>query len=152
MTIHQQEPLFNEILPVPIGLILIYPALDFELSCWMSPNQLQLIRAESKTQLFRSGSLETLWQTKDHFSHVSPLSVVPDTEKPSLWRRAYNSAISNNKRPKLQYSRDPSIRERVQQLDYDKSAWASSRLAMTSRMSFFNDRIITPDMVKNEKK
>ncbi|CAO3646911.1 unnamed protein product [Cunninghamella echinulata] len=148
LTIHQQEPLFNEILPVPIGLILIYPALDFELSCWMSPNQLQLIRAESKTQLFRSGSLETLWQTKDHFSHVSPLSVVPDTEKPSLWRRAYNSTLSNNKRPKLQYSRDPSIRERVQQLDYDKSAWASSRLAMTSRMSFFNDRIITPDMMR----
>lgn len=119
----------------------------------MTPNQLSLIRAESKTQLFRSGSLETLWQTKDHFSHASPLSVVPDTEKPSLWRRAYNSTISsNNKRSKLQYSRDLSIRERVQQLDYDKSAWASSRLAMTSRMSFFNDRIITPDMVNKNKK
>ncbi|CAO3629058.1 unnamed protein product [Cunninghamella blakesleeana] len=151
LTIHQYEPLlFDTLLPVPTGLIVIYPALDFELSCWMTPKQLSLIRAESKTQLFRSGSLETLWQTKDHFSHASPLSVVPDTEKPSLWRRAYNSTISNNNsgRSKLQYSRDLSIRERVQQLDYDKSAWASSRLAMTSRMSFFNDRIITPDMMR----
>ncbi|KAI7899122.1 Alpha/Beta hydrolase protein [Cokeromyces recurvatus] len=76
---HNQTSLRNTIsisstiprLPIPLGLILIYPALDFEMSCWMSPL---------------------------HLSH--------------------------------------------------KEAWASSRLAMTSRMSFFNDRIITPDLMR----
>ncbi|KAI8086082.1 Alpha/Beta hydrolase protein [Halteromyces radiatus] len=154
----QSEPLFNTKIPVPCGIILIYPALDFEMSCWMSPDQLSLIRAESKTQLFRSSSLESLWQTKDHFSHASPLSVVPDIEKTSLWRRALDNLNITNKSKTLPTAsgsslsstsgRDPSIRERVHQPSVDKHAWGSSRLAMTSRMSFFNDRIISPDMMR----
>jgi hypothetical protein len=159
---HMEQPLFDSLIPVPSGLILIYAALDFEMSCWMTPDQLSLIRAESKTQLFRSGSLETLWQAKDHFSHASPLSVVPDIEETSVWKRALNNLRSykggaKKKKPAAssslvtpedeQEDREPSIRERVDQRAIDKHAWGSSRLAMTSRMSFFNDRIITPDMV-----
>ncbi|ORZ23489.1 Alpha/Beta hydrolase protein [Absidia repens] len=164
---HYTEPLFDSLIPVPSGLILIYPALDFEMSCWMTPDQLSLIRAESKTQLFRSGSLETLWQAKDHFSHASPLSVVPDIEKTSLWKRvlinlhlykndskkvpptsSLGSSLSSSSLQQPPSGRDPSIRERVHQPAIDKHAWGTSRLAMTSRMSFFNDRIITPDMVR----
>lgn len=158
-----EQPLFDSLIPVPSGLILIYAALDFEMSCWMTPDQLSLIRAESKTQLFRSGSLETLWQAKDHFSHASPLSVVPDIEQTSVWKRALNNlrsykggakektAVSPSSlaTSKEQEDRDPSIRERVSQRAIDKHAWGSSRLAMTSRMSFFNDRIISPDMVSS---
>lgn len=124
------------ILPIPIGVILIYPALDFEMSCWMSPSQLSLIRAESNTNLFRSKSLESMWQTKDHFSHASPLSVVPDLEKKqSLWRRALGVKSKDRAQP---------IRDKIK----TKEAWASSRLAMTSRMSFFNDRVISPDLMR----
>ncbi|KAI8994631.1 Alpha/Beta hydrolase protein [Pilobolus umbonatus] len=127
---------------LPQGLILIYPALDFEMSCWMSDSQLNLIRAESNTSLFRSSSLDALWQTKDHLSHASPLSVVPDLEKgQSLWRRILGLKPTVKQRAA---DRKHPIREKIQ----TKDAWNSSRLAMTSRMSFFNDRIITPDLMR----
>ncbi|ORX53116.1 alpha/beta-hydrolase [Hesseltinella vesiculosa] len=153
------EPLFDDILPAPCGLILIYPALDFEMSCWMHPDQLSMIRAESKTQLFRSTSLESLWHSKDHFNHVSPLSVVPDIEKKSVWRRFKNTfgmtplegADGNTKRQLARppVKRKPTIRERVHEFSpNNKQAWENSSLAMTSRMSFFNDRILTPDMMR----
>ena len=126
---------------VPVGLVLIYPVLDFEMSCWMSTSQLSLIRAESNTDLFRSSSLDSIWQTKDHLSHASPLSVVPDLEKKqSLWRRALGIKPSRQKRVA---DRAHPIRDKIQ----TKDAWATARLAMTSRMSFFNDRIISPDLV-----
>ncbi|KAI7868606.1 Alpha/Beta hydrolase protein [Spinellus fusiger] len=128
----------RELIPLPVGVVLIYPALDFELSCWMSPSQLSLIHSDSTTQLFRSGSLETLWESKDHFSHVSPLSVVPDLEKnQSLWRRVLG-------RKKVHAP----IRQCVYQIPRDTRAWQSSHLAMTSRMSFFNDRIISADAMR----
>ncbi|GAA5808805.1 hypothetical protein MFLAVUS_002202 [Mucor flavus] len=127
---------------VPIGLILIYPALDFEMSCWMSTSKLSLIRAESNTSLFRSGSLDSIWQTKDHLSHASPLSVVPDLEKKqSLWRRVLGI------KPTLQQrmaDRAHPIRDKVQ----TKDPWATARLSMTSRMSFFNDRLLSPDLLR----
>ncbi|KAI9477998.1 MAG: Alpha/Beta hydrolase protein [Benjaminiella poitrasii] len=124
-------------LPPPLGLILIYPALDFEMSCWMSPSSLSLIRAESSSNLFRSGSLQSLWLTKDHLSHVSPLSVVPDAQDNDSGGRWWSK-------------RNPTIHDRAGKRDEVNSqeAWASSRLAMTSRMSFFNDRIITPDLMR----
>ncbi|KAF7723252.1 hypothetical protein EC973_002145 [Apophysomyces ossiformis] len=139
------EPIMlDKPIPIPVGLILIYPALDFEMSCWMSPAQLSLIRAESTTKLFRSGSLEGLWEAKDHFSHASPLSVVPDINKPSLWQRVVGERAGKRKD-----ERTKAIGDRVHKLPQtDKSAWASSRLAMTSRMGFFNDRIISPDLMR----
>jgi hypothetical protein len=138
--LHPDKPL-QGLIPAPIGLILIYPALDFEMSCWMSTSQLSLIRAESNTALFRSKSLESIWQTKDHLSHASPLSVVPDLEKKqSLWRRVLGIKPTLKQR---MADRAHPIRDQIQ----TKEAWATTRLAMTSRMSFFNDRIITPDLV-----
>jgi hypothetical protein len=112
----------------------------------MSTSKLSLIRAESNTSLFRSGSLDSIWQTKDHLSHASPLSVVPDLEKKqSLWRRALGI------KPTLQQrmaDRAHPIRDKVQ----TKDPWATARLSMTSRMSFFNDRLLSPDLVKKKKK
>ncbi|KAG1179631.1 hypothetical protein G6F70_001073 [Rhizopus microsporus] len=120
-------------LPKPIGLILIYPALDFELSCWMSPEQLSLIRVESQANMFRSSSFNSILQTKDHLSHASPLSVVPDVEKSSGWKRLFGIK-----------KREP-IKDKVK-TTYE--AWVSSRVAMTSRMTFFNDRLLSPDIVR----
>lgn len=109
-------------IPKPIGLILIYPALDFELSCWMPPAQLSLMRAESKTKLFRSSSYHSILQSKDHLNMSSFISPVPDT---------------------LKNTNDP-VKNKIKTYE----AWAASRVAMTSRMTFFNDRILTPQLLR----
>lgn len=144
----EASALANTVIPLPIGLILIYPALDFEMTCWMTPFQLSLIRSESTTSMIRSKSLQSLLDSKDHLSHASPLSVVPDVDKTAAWKRAFGlTPVEKTNSGKEQ----PAIRERVHHYHKVKSAWETSRLAMTSRMSFFNDRIITAEMVRMEK-
>jgi hypothetical protein len=140
----------GQAIPVPAGLIAIYPCLNFDLSCWMSPSQISLMRAESTTSL--SGKTIThLLESKDHMRHQSPLSVEPDLEKKSLWRRAFGLEANHAKR-------GTSLEERIKfmpsmtDLNGDNTTTMSStgfvpRLAMTSRMSFFNDRIIHPGLV-----
>ncbi|CAM0137494.1 unnamed protein product [Umbelopsis sp. WA50703] len=141
----------GQAIPVPAGLIAIYPCLNFDLSCWMSPSQISLMRAESTTSL--SGKTIThLLESKDHMRHQSPLSVEPDLEKKSLWRRAFGLEANHAKR-------GTSLEERIKfmpsmtDLNGDNTTTMSStgfvpRLAMTSRMSFFNDRIIPPGLMR----
>ena len=149
---------------VPDGLVMIYPALDFEMTCWMTPTQLSVLRSQSTTQMIRSKSLQSLLDTKDHLSHSSPLSMVPDVEKASLWRRALgmtpttsnateknngnNSSSPATERPT--FVRKKSIVDQIQDMSQVQDAWGSARIAMTSRMCYFNDRIITADMVRRE--
>ncbi|KAK8869902.1 hypothetical protein IAR55_000470 [Kwoniella newhampshirensis] len=62
-------------IPKPISMILAYPALDFNFTSWMSPQNLRVLRTEqSETQI------PGLMQGKDHLRHKSPLSVVDDVD------------------------------------------------------------------------
>lgn len=145
----ENEDITSKLLPMPEGLVLIYPALDFEMTCWMTTGQLSLIRSESTTKMIRSKSLMSLLESKDHLSHASPLSVVPDVDKkPSSWKRALGMTPVNGTNSSDENASDKKQnRDRVQELSKVKTDWESSRLAMTSRMSYFNDRILTPEMV-----
>ncbi|KAK9767167.1 hypothetical protein K7432_003258 [Basidiobolus ranarum] len=109
--------------PLPDGVILIYGCLDFNISSWMSNTQMSLIRAQS------AKSLPSLMEAKNHLSHCSPLAVGPDLER--KWSSQKHRAIQ----------------ERIK-VPYKLSTNSGTRLSMTSRMSFFNDRIITPDLMR----
>ncbi|CAG8770543.1 1432_t:CDS:2, partial [Acaulospora morrowiae] len=121
-------------LPHPTGLVLIYPCLNFNITCWMSPSQLSVIRAES------THSIPGVLESKDHLSHKSPLAVVPDVKR-KRWRKSSRDD-------------DRTIEERVQvnnnATDHDKNPRSviGTRLAMTSRMSYFSDRLINPDLMR----
>ncbi|CAG8533405.1 7842_t:CDS:2 [Ambispora gerdemannii] len=125
----------------PSGLVLIYPCLNFDINCWMPQSQLSVIRAES------TESIPGVLESKDHLHHKSPLSVVPDVKPKRRWRRRF-SGSTDDERP---------IEERVQFIEGQelkpneekrRSQIIGTRLAMTSRMSFFNDRILTPDLMR----
>jgi hypothetical protein len=56
-----------------VALILAYPALDFNYTSWMSPNNLRVLQTEqSETHI------PGLLHGKDHLAHKAPLSVVGD--------------------------------------------------------------------------
>ncbi|KAI9317221.1 Alpha/Beta hydrolase protein, partial [Dichotomocladium elegans] len=136
-------------LPVPTGLVLIYPALDFEMTCWMTPSQLSLIRSESTNKMIRSKSFLSLLDSKDHLSHVSPLSVVPDVEKKSsVWKRTLGLTPMAQDSRNEEEDKKQRIRDRVREISHVKTAWETSRVAMTSRMSFFSDRVLTFEMMR----
>ncbi|PKY15098.1 alpha/beta-hydrolase [Rhizophagus irregularis] len=129
-------------LPHPNALILIYPCLNFDITCWMSPSQLSVIRAES------TPSIHGLLESKDHLRHKSPLAVVPDIKKKRRWSRGFSGSREDEK----------TIEERVKYIDgrdmtrhlneRNSRPIIGTRLAMTSRMSYFNDRILNPDLMR----
>ncbi|KAJ9057809.1 hypothetical protein DSO57_1019298 [Entomophthora muscae] len=120
-------------LPRPQGLVLIYPCLNFNISSWMSPGQIKLFRAQSVK------SMAALWEAREHYKHKSPLSTFSDTE--SKWRHIHYPSIEEQVQTPV---------ERMQALLTDQVPLRSkmTHLTMTSRMTFFNDRILTHDLMR----
>ena len=73
--------------PHPLALQLNYAALDFNFTSWMSPSNLRVLQSEQS-----SGHLSGLAEQKDHFKHISPLSMVGD-RKVVRRRRSWKDAI-----------------------------------------------------------
>ncbi|GFZ46234.1 hypothetical protein JCM24511_04481 [Saitozyma sp. JCM 24511] len=68
-------------IPLPVSVVLAYPALDFNFTSWMSPTNLRVLRTEqSETHI------PGLAAGKDHMRHKSPLAVVDDVESRSKRR------------------------------------------------------------------
>ncbi|KAI5856051.1 Alpha/Beta hydrolase protein [Tricharina praecox] len=104
-------------LPLPEGVILIYPSLDLNMSSWMSDEQLKLIRQRSTMDTNRN----VVRKKSEYYEKASGTSrhPSPHPSPPSLQTAAAATA-----------------------------AEYSTRLAMTSRLSYFNDRILTPEMMR----
>ena len=74
-------------LPRPTALVLSYAALDFNFTSWMSPANLRVLQSEQS-----SGHIPGLAEQKDHFGHISPLSMVGD-RKVIRRRRSWRDAL-----------------------------------------------------------
>jgi hypothetical protein len=75
-------------LPVPRALVLNYPALDFNFTSWMSPAHMKVLRAEQS-----SANIAGLAAQKDHYTHISPLSMVGERRAPLRRRRSWKDAL-----------------------------------------------------------
>lgn len=113
---------------VPNGLLLIYPCLSFDMACWMPKHHVNLIRAES------TKSLSTLITAKQ-ITTDSPLAV-PEAPR---WIDVLRNKVDRSK----SWYQALDLRRRSGSVKKRESM--SSSLSMTSRMSYFNDRILTPE-------
>lgn len=126
---------------LPSGLVLIYPFLDFNITSWMSAEHLRLLRQES------ANDLGVLSSKRHHERRKSVLQVYPDNESQSLKlselkSQAQASVNNDHKRAARKgHSRSASA-------DRNHERPLGTRVAMTSRVSFFQDRIISPDMMR----
>jgi len=188
-------------LPVPDGLVLVYPALDMNIGSWMSDEQMTLIRdrrmrgtnkriIERKTMQYND-----LVGTPHQSDDEDDGSPVPDTEKPRA--RASSIPEANEGEPRMAASRKSSAPEYAHS---GPSTWSQTytkkqarmntdggevpvvpgspeevkakkaiqtqqpgqaqrkashhpepmrtRLAMSSMISYFNDRVLTPEMMR----
>jgi hypothetical protein len=74
----------------PTALILNYACLDFNFGSWMSATNLRVLKAEAS-----SAHLPGVAESKDHFNHRSPLSVVRDVgERRVRHRRSWGKSLS----------------------------------------------------------
>ncbi|KAI8808437.1 Alpha/Beta hydrolase protein [Cladochytrium replicatum] len=113
----------------PSGLLLIYPCLSFDMACWMPPHELEVIRTDSiKT-------LANLIDTKSTLRSLDAPLTLPDaprsidvlTDKVDRSRSWYKFWEPRVPKPK---------------------AAIPTALSMTSRFSYFTDRLISPEMLR----
>lgn len=167
--------------PMPSGLVLIYPFLDFNITSWMSADHLRLLRQESQGDMLdskrhherRKSVLQVYPDERDREAQVRAMKLAdlkkavggslqmttsrPGTRPttpgegsgPESWpgspvttSSAGTAGGSHRKRKPDMPRRQSSIGARAAQRPL------GTRLAMTSRVSFFADRIISPDMMR----
>lgn len=146
-------------LPVPEGLILIYPALDLNIGNWMSDEQMSLIQ----DQRMRKTNKDILRRKSQDYYRMTPNTPHPSDEEiekpPSRDRVADEDTVvtgADTLTPVLKppTAREKSMSERTN-LARQSSALASgkpkplrTRLAVSSMISYFNDRVLTPEMMR----
>ena len=116
----------NEKLPRPIGVILIYPNLDYNIHSWMSDEEMALFKSHSMKEI-PSAVLDT---KQNYERRKSVLQLIPDSQPSSFLKRQdekRGEAVDGKKKPR---------------------AKIATRLAMTSRVAFSQDRIITTELMR----
>ncbi|KAI1175709.1 alpha/beta-hydrolase [Nemania sp. FL0916] len=151
-----------EELPLPSGLVLLYPALDMNIGNWMSDEQMSLIkdrrmRVANKDYLKRkSMQYNDLVGTPHHsddedeypFPHGATAKAPDDStsdQTVQVPHPEYSHASPqtwSKPKPSITLSRQES------QSSSHHSQPMRTRLAMASMISYFNDRIITPEMMR----
>ncbi|KAL2872756.1 CLN3 protein-domain-containing protein [Aspergillus lucknowensis] len=135
-------------LPGPAGLVLAYPALNMKIESWMTEEQMALIQERSTSQSVRRRK-DTDYQrltpyatpgtSFDNFRQDSPIPV-EDLEAETFPEEASDAVVDEDKRatPETEAAYHPNTQPKKIQ----------TRLAVSSMISYVNDRILSPEMMR----
>lgn len=158
----------HEALPTPEGLILVYPGLDMNIGNWMTDEQMSLIqdrrvRSTNRNILRRKSedyyklTPATPHHSDDEDKFFSPHNTSPRPSGSNIPRvgsatlNGSNSVSSSNERPSPEMahiSASPDVARNTASVASSKPRLLKTRLAMSSMISYFNDRILTPEMMR----
>ncbi|RMD42796.1 hypothetical protein DV735_g2374, partial [Chaetothyriales sp. CBS 134920] len=126
------------ILPMPAGLILIYPALNMLINSWMTDDQMALIR-NPRTAKRHENFIKR--KSEDIHRNYTPATPMP---------REHDEANPNHDffAPRTQSTRDQQPVDRQEKVEPGSKPPLRSRLAVSSILSYFGDRVITPEMMR----
>lgn len=142
-------------IPSPAGLVLLYPALDMNIGSWMSEDQMALIRKPgTRSKKEYEGFIKR--KSEDIDRRYTPTTPRPsaDSDEEQDAKRDYfaprpasgspEKGNGHTRKPSLdidiEAQRDKSQQHKPQQL--------KTRLAVSSIISYYNDRILTPEMMR----
>ncbi|KAI1617358.1 esterase/lipase [Exophiala viscosa] len=130
------------ILPSPAGLVLLYPALDMNISSWMTDDQMALIRNPRTAKKY-----ETFIKRK---SEDIDRRYTPTTPKPSEEGEddANHEFFTPRDDPKPVTRENSNVEAHRQSVAALKPQPLKTRLAVSSIISYFGDRILTPEMMR----
>ena len=148
----------QELLPTPEGLVLIYPGLDMNIGNWMSDEQMALIQ-DRRT---RKRNKNILRRKSEDYYKLTPDTPHPSDDEdktlsPTVAPRDHSIVTANDKstpplKPPTDAELDPvgpvTIANQSTNLASSKPKVLKTRLAMSSMISYFNDRILTPEMMR----
>src|SRR5271170_4644688 len=121
--------LLNENLPRPIGLILIYPNLDYNIHSWMTDEQMLLFKSESMKEI-PSAILDT---KQNYERRKSVLQLIPDSKPTSFLKPISPTATKPIPKP-------IPVKPPAAEISSKKHKGMHTRLAMTSRVAYSQDR------------
>ena len=139
----------QQTLPSPEGLILIYPALDMNIGNWMTDEQMSLI----KDSRMRKTNRNIIRRKSDDYHKLAPETPRPsddeDESHASPRRATQNGTDAAAELARVQPDQNvPSVAEQSVKVVASKPKVLKSRLAVSSMLSYFNDRILTPEMMR----
>lgn len=140
-------------LPVPDGLILIYPSLDMNIGNWMSDDQMSLIQDRH----VRKRNRNVLRRKSEDYYKLTPETPHPSDDEEEtkfpfpLTESPEPRSLSPSKSVIPAQQNQPSASKLAHQtagITSSKPKHLKTRLAMSSMISYFNDRILTPEMMR----
>ncbi|KAK2861359.1 hypothetical protein FQN49_004288 [Arthroderma sp. PD_2] len=143
-------------LPAPTGLVLIYPNLDLNIGSWMTDEEMSLIRdrgmRKTNRNILRRKS-EDYYKLTPSTPHPSNDDLAEDANDLSVKNGsndlADSMAGSSAATPVITgQSGQESIASQMKELTEKQPQKLQTRLAVTSMISYFNDRILTPEMMR----
>ncbi|KAG6087078.1 hypothetical protein E4U15_000117 [Claviceps sp. LM218 group G6] len=150
-------------LPAPEGLVCFYPALDMNIGNWMTDEQMSLIRdrkmRKTNKKIARRKSMQynQLVGTPHHSDdedevQPSPSPSPSSSQSNSVSRptesRVTQTQFSHTGPPSLSHSQDKKgVLENSDSMSHHSQPM-QTRLATSSMISYFNDRVLTPEMMR----
>ncbi|KAL7794204.1 Alpha/Beta hydrolase protein [Trichoderma ceciliae] len=138
-------------LPPPDGLVCFYPTLDMNIGNWMSDEQMSLIRDRRMRKTYKSIVRRKSMQYNDLVGTPHHSDNEDETPPP---RQPADTSASGGTRPEYCHAGPKSL-STSQNPDDEKEGAVShraepmkTRLATSSMISYFNDRVITPEMMR----
>ncbi|KAA8574594.1 hypothetical protein EYC84_006036 [Monilinia fructicola] len=129
-------------LPIPDGLVLIYPGLDMNIGNWMSEEQMSLIQDRK----YRKTNKRVYTEKKYAVYFGSGNTTSERHQESPLPSPQYSTAAPTLLSPPL--TRTPAKTQPSAPSTSHHPALLRTRLAMSSMISYFNDRILTPEMMR----
>lgn len=128
-------------LPPPDGLVLIYPSLDMNIGSWMTEEQMSLIQDRG----MRKTNERVLRRKSEDYSRLTPksshsLSSDHHDQEPSPVKDYFSSRPQNKDTEKAITKTDPTAQIQPTEI--------KTRIAVSSMISYFGDRILTPEMMR----
>ncbi|KAL8741921.1 MAG: hypothetical protein Q9190_005531 [Brigantiaea leucoxantha] len=158
----QRDP-DKEPLPPPEGLILIYPGLDMNIGNWMSDEQMALIqdrRTRKRNRNILRRKSEDYYKltpaTPHHSDNEDDFFPSPPLRPKQSVEVVMTPEAANTETPLQPITRaeidlaseQSSMESKGTKLASSKPKLLKTRLAMSSMISYFNDRILTPEMMR----
>lgn len=161
-------------LPTPDALVLFYPALDMNIGNWMSDEQMALIkdrsaRASNKNIIRRKSMQYNILAGTPHESEdeddTTPSKPTPEAEQPTRAAPEDDTSPADPRTPNPEFAHSaptswsktqpaharPDTRPEQKRQPSTTSYHAEplrTRLATSSMISYFNDRVLTPEMMR----
>ncbi|KAI9824584.1 MAG: hypothetical protein M1832_001674 [Thelocarpon impressellum] len=142
MILQAEEQRGAESLPLPDGLILMYPGLDMNIGNWMTDEQMSLI----KDRRMRKTNRNVLRRKSEVYSALAPGTPHPSDDDDDA-EPAKGATLATLPSPSTLAAAHPITPPTVTN-PLSRSQPMKTRLAMSSMISYFNDRILTPEMMR----